>query len=131
MARISKLKTHPRDLIISSLRKVGQPMSAYALLEALKPHGVHSAPTVYRALAELEQKGTVHKIHAIGAYVACNCHDDHEHPLSVLTVCHDCKTVNELHDHDVINHLQQLRALKVNLQHAAVIELPVLCKRCA
>lgn len=131
MARTSKLDTHPRDLILSALRKSKQPMSAYALLEKMKPHGVQSAPIVYRALAELEKKGAVHKIHAVGAYVACNCHEDHEHTLSVLTVCHDCKSVNELHDHAVIDHLQQLRALNVNLQDTAVIELPVTCKRCA
>lgn len=106
-------------------------MSAYALLETLKPQGVQSAPIVYRALAELEKKGAVHKIKAIGAYVACSCGHDHKHSLSVLTVCHDCKTVKELHDHAVIDHLQQLRALNVNLQDAAVIELSVTCKRCA
>lgn len=131
MARTSKLEKHPRELILSALQKSKQPLSAYALLDKMKPHGVQSAPIIYRALAELEKQGSVHKIHAVGAYVACNCHSDHAHPLSVLTVCNDCKTVQELHDHAVIEHLEQLRGLNVNLKETAVIELPVTCQRCA
>ncbi len=131
MARTSKLATHPRDLVLSCLQTTGQPMSAYALLEKLKPHGVQSAPIVYRALSELEEKGAVHKIHAIGAYIACNNEADHKHPFSVLTICWDCKTVNELHDHAIMHHLQQLRALNVPLIDHAVIELPVACPSCA
>lgn len=131
MARPSSLPVHPRKLILGLLRKSKVPLTAYNLLEKLQSKGVKSAPIVYRALAELEGLGSVHKIQAIGAYVACDCTADHAHPLSVLTVCGDCKKVNELHDHSIIHHLAKLRQMHVNLRDTAVIELPVTCATCA
>lgn len=131
MARASKLATHPRALILRALRKSAHAMSAYELLEKMKPHGVRSAPIVYRALATLEEQGFIHKIHGMGAYIACSCRDTHRHALSVLTVCRNCKAVTERHDHAIIHHLQQLRGMDVNLQENAVIELPVICGHCA
>ncbi len=131
MPRPSTLKIHPQALILALLRKSKVPVSAYGLLEKLQSKGIKSAPIIYRALAALEKQGAVHKIQAIGAYVACNCASDHTHPLSVLTVCGGCRAVQELHDHVVIDHLAKLRRMKVNLATQAVIELPVTCAQCA
>ena len=131
MARPSALPIHPRDLILTSLRKSRSPLSAYALLAKLKSKGIKSPMIIYRALAELEKLGTVHKIQAIGAYVACNCSSDHTHPLSVLTVCNECKDVKELHEHTIIDYLSKLHQMGVNLLPTAVIELPIMCKKCA
>jgi len=131
MARTSSLPIHPRQLILALLRKSKAPLTAYNLLEKLQPKGVKSAPIVYRALAELEGQGSVHKIQELGAYVACDCSADHQHPLSVLTVCGDCKKVSELHNHAIIRHLTKLRQMQINLRNSAVIELPVICNQCA
>jgi Fur family transcriptional regulator, zinc uptake regulator len=131
MPRPSTQPVHPRELILNALRKSKAPMSAYDLLGTLATHGIKGPPVVYRALEHLMQQGHVHKIQAIGAYVACNCASDHSHALSVLTVCYGCKTVKELHDHTVIHHLEELRGLGVPLREHAVIELPVLCSDCA
>lgn len=130
MARPSKYSVPPRDMALALLREHAAPMTAYALLAALKKQGVKSPPIIYRALAELQKQGLVHKIASIGAYVACNCGTRHDHPLSVLTICHDCQRVQELHDHAVMHHLGQLRAMAVALPPQAVIELPVLCGQC-
>ena len=131
MPRRSSLDIHPRDLILAALHKNSAPMTAYALLHELKPSGVKSAPIVYRALADLEKKGLAHKINALGAYVACNCAKSHIHSLSLLTVCHQCHKVKELHDHAVIDQMEALREMNVNLLKTAVIELPILCANCA
>ena len=131
MARTSKLLVHPKDMVLAALRKSALPLTAYGLLEKLEPFGVKSAPIVYRALEALENVGSVHKIKELGAYVACNCEENHSHLLSVLTVCKQCKKVQELHDHDVIGHLTKLKKLGINLAPNAVIELPVTCTRCA
>ena len=131
MGRPSSLPIHPRKLALSELKKHRKPMSAYDLLEKLKPHGVKAAPVVYRALESLMESGDVHKIHALNTFVACNCHSDHEHSLSVLTICHDCHDVEELHDHGVIHQLESLRKRGVRLLKHAVIELPITCQSCA
>jgi hypothetical protein len=43
--------------ILSCLRKSKEPMSAYAILDQVRTAGISHPPTVYRALAELIEKG--------------------------------------------------------------------------
>lgn len=131
MARPSSLPIHPRELVLKALRKSNVPMSAYSLLEKLKPHGVSAAPIIYRALEHLTKVGSIHKIRALNAFVACDCTADHHHSLSVLTVCDGCERVTELHDHTVIHQLEALRGRGVRLAEHAVIELPITCAACA
>jgi len=131
MARPSKHPVHPRDLALAVLKKSKKPMSAYDVLEKLSAHGIKGPPVIYRALDALITQGIVHKIHATGAYIACNCDANHDHALSVLTICGDCLDVEELHDHGVIHHLEKLRGKGVPLRNHAVIELPITCESCA
>ena len=93
MARPSTLAKPSPDLVLGALRKQRAPMTAYALLEALKPHGIKSPPIIYRALETLIAEEKVHKIQALNAFVACDCTTDHDHALSVLMVCSDCHQV--------------------------------------
>lgn len=130
MARPSKLLVHPREMVLAVLRESDAPLTAYDLLKKLSPFGVKSAPIVYRALDALEQAGSVHKIKELGAYIACDCAENHKHQLSVVTVCAKCKKVAELHDHTIIDYLDGLKALKINLPETAVIELPITCGNC-
>jgi Fur family zinc uptake transcriptional regulator len=130
MARPSNLPAPAEDLVLGALRKSKLPLSAYAILEKVNKYGIKSSPIVYRALEVLTKRGTVHKINELNAFVACACTADHHHDVSVLTVCQDCKRVDELHDHAVIHHLTKLRKLHVNLSAAAVVELPITCVDC-
>ena len=131
MARPSKLPVHPRELALTELKKHKKPMSAYELLAQLGPHGVKGAMVVYRALDALIAEGSVHKIQKLNAFVACNCKSDHTHDLSVLTICTTCSRVNELHDHSVIHQLEGVRKHGIQLAEHAVIELPIICSKCA
>lgn len=131
MSRPSSLPVSSQQLVLSALRHTGRPMTAYGLLETLSDRGIKSPPIVYRALDALVKAGSVHRIEAINAFVACSCHADHTHELSVLTVCRACRRVEELHKPDVMKHLAQLSALGVRLPPQAVIELPVLCEGCS
>lgn len=131
MARPSALPVHPKELALKLLRKQKRPMSAYDILEKLKPAGVRGAPVVYRALEALMKDGLVHRIQTLNAYLACDCSKNHDHAISLLTICSDCKAVKELHDHDVIHQLEGLRKHGVALNQQAVIELPITCKSCA
>lgn len=130
MARPSSLSKPANELILAVLRKQKSPLSAYDLLTRLKKSGINSPPIIYRALESLMKSGAVHKIKALGSFVACSCAADHNHALSVLTVCIKCEKVEELHDHHVIHTLEKLRSHGVMLQDHAVIELPVICSDC-
>jgi len=131
MPRPSKLSTSPQELILNTLIENEQPLSAYAILEKVVKFGIKSPPIVYRALDALMTKGKVHKINELNSFIACNCDDDHQHLLSVLTICQSCAKVGELHDHGVINHLAKLRDFDIGLTNQAVIELPITCSNCA
>jgi len=130
MPRTSKLDKPPSQLVLAQLRASSQPMPAYAILSKLKSKGINSPPIIYRALASLEKKGKVHRLASISSYIACNCSADHDHALSVLTVCVHCKKVEERHDHKLIHHLEKLRSMDVELPTHAVIELPIECEAC-
>jgi Fur family zinc uptake transcriptional regulator len=131
MARPSSLSKPAETLVLHALRKSKAPQTAYALLEKLKKSGIKHAPIVYRALESLMKSGAVHKVKELGAFIACDCLADHQHALSVLTICGDCNEVEELHDHAVIHQLENLRKQGVRLQAHAVIELPITCNACA
>ncbi len=118
------------EMVLGALRKSKEPMSAYAILDKLKKHGVKSPPLVYRALEKLTRKGTAHRVDALGSYVACSCEHDHHHPISVLTICTACKKLHELHDNRIMQHIAALRDFGVAITDGAVIELPVLCSGC-
>jgi Fur family transcriptional regulator, zinc uptake regulator len=131
MPRPSKSSISSPELVLKVLRKNAQPLSAYAILEKVQKFGIKSPPIVYRALDALMESGKVHKINELNTFVACDCEDDHQHSLSALTICQNCHEVHELHDHVVIDHLTKLKALNIDLVSQAVIELPIICDKCA
>lgn len=118
------------EMVLTTLRKSKAPMSAYAILDALRKHGIKSPPLVYRALEKLINKGTAHRVDALGSYVACSCDHGHHHAISALTVCTQCKNVTELHDEKIIRTLTSLRDAGIAIPDDAVIELPVVCAKC-
>lgn len=131
MPRPSKSSASSPELVLKALLDSAQPLSAYAILEKVQEFGIKSPPIVYRALDALIESGKVHRINELNTFVACNCDDDHQHSLSVLTICQNCSEVHELHDHDVIDHLTKLKSLNIDLARQAVIELPIMCNKCA
>ena len=130
MARPSSLPAPAEELVLTALRDNQKPMSALTILSQVNQFGINSSTIVYRALDLLIKNGTVHKINELNSFVACNCEADHHHDVSLLTVCRDCKSVEELHNHDVIHHFSKLKTFGVNLVKSAIVELPIICNRC-
>ena len=50
-------------------------------------------PTIYRALAALTDRGSVHRLESLNAFIACQ-HDRHRQ-ASILSICNDCGGVEE------------------------------------
>jgi len=130
MSRPSKLSASSPELVLKVLQSNVKPLSAYEILEKVKELGIKSPPIVYRALDTLMKIGKVHKINELNTFIACDCEEDHQHLLSILTICQSCNEVSELHDHIVIDHLAKLRTLNIYLANKAVIELPIMCQNC-
>jgi Fur family zinc uptake transcriptional regulator len=130
MSRPSKLSASSPELVLKVLQSNVKPLGAYEILEKVKEFGIKSPPIVYRALDTLMKIGKVHKINELNTFIACDCEEDHQHLLSILTICQSCNEVSELHDHIVIDHLAKLKTLNIYLANKAVIELPIMCQNC-
>jgi len=130
MSSPSKLSASSPELVLKVLQSNVKPLSAYEILEKVKEFGIKSPPIVYRALDTLMKIGKVHKINELNTFIACDCEEDHQHLLSILTICQSCNKVSELHDHSVIDHLVKLKTLNIYLANKAVIELPIMCQNC-
>ena len=71
-------------IVFDALKREGNPMKAYALLERVKDEGVRAPMTVYRALSDLMEMGLVYKLDSTKAYsVASSVASD----IPVFLVC--------------------------------------------
>jgi Fur family zinc uptake transcriptional regulator len=82
------------EAVLEVLRAAETPMSAYQVLDRLRPQGVQSPPIVYRALDRLEKAGQIHRLEGMNAYFAC-CRHDHHPAGAVFAVCTECRRVEE------------------------------------
>lgn len=121
----------PRNqaLVLKALRQVRGPRTAYELLDALHGQGFRAPLTVYRALEGLREKGLVHRIESMKAFVAC-CEDDHdERPAFAL--CDHCGAVMELDDPDLAALVRRISERTGFTVRRAMIELIGTCGPCA
>ncbi|GGD04142.1 Fur family transcriptional regulator [Aquisalinus flavus] len=74
-------------IVFDALKRDGNPMKAYALLERVKDEGVRAPMTVYRALSDLMEMGLVYKLDSTKAYsVTSSAASD----IPVFLVCDTC-----------------------------------------
>lgn len=105
------------------------PHSAYDLLRELRKTNAKMAPpTVYRALAVLMEKGRIHRLESLNAYIPCQC-DSHEH-ASVLAICDDCGAVNENVAPGLLSKLASVLGKSGFAAQRHIIEVHGLCATC-
>jgi Fur family transcriptional regulator, zinc uptake regulator len=92
------------EQVYRALSRARVPMSAYEILEAVRPHGISAPPTVYRALSQLIEKGLAHRLESISAYVAC-IEPGRQHESAIFIICSDCGSSEELSDTTVLKRL--------------------------
>lgn len=115
--------------VLESLRQSSTPLSAYDLLDHLRDsHPKIAPPTVYRALAALTSRGSIHRLESLNAYMACQCGS---HPQeSILSICGDCGSVGEQASPDVLEILSGLAQASGFTPDRHVIEVHGVCGIC-
>ena len=115
--------------VLAILRTSDCPHSAYDLLESLKDiYPKIAPPTVYRALATLGERGQIHRLESLNAYVACQ--SEAHHQASVLSICEDCGIVEETFEPDIFSRLSAaLRKSGFSAQRH-IIEVNGICASC-
>ncbi len=122
--------TPQRRLVLEILSAAHQPMGAYEILHqlGLRRPGA-KPPTVYRALAFLQEQGLVHRLESLNAFVSC-VHPDHPH-VGQFLICRSCGQVLELEHEGVERALAQAVAGIGFSPDSRIIEVTGRCVRCA
>lgn len=88
---MSKRGEKLRPEVLAILRRRSGSLSAYDVLgELCEANPKVAQPTICRVLAALTERGRVHRIESLNAFIA----DRHQH-ASILSICHDYGTVEE------------------------------------
>jgi len=125
--------TERQTIVLDALSHHAGPASAYALLEHLQGAGGLRAPQqIYRVLDKLLERGLVHRIESLNAFVACDQpHHDHAHGLILLAICDHCGRVDESSDAVVEQYLRRWADRHVFRMGGVSIEIHGTCAQCA
>jgi Fur family transcriptional regulator, zinc uptake regulator len=119
-----------REQVYRVLRSAHRSMTAYEILDAVRPKGISAPPTVYRALNWLMRDGLAHRVESRNAYVACS--DPHRrHGTAVFAICRDCGRIDEMHEGEVVQSLTKKLSKLGFVVDRATIEVQGLCASCA
>ena len=112
------------------LRSAHGSMTAYEILDAVRPKGISAPPTVYRALNRLMRDGLAHRVESRNAYVACSA-PHHRHDTAIFAICGDCGHIDEMHEGDVVQSLTRKLSKRGFVTDRATIEIQGRCASCA
>jgi Fur family zinc uptake transcriptional regulator len=126
---MARPKSSTDEAILAQLTASDKPMTAYALLAALRDVGVQSPPVVYRSLDRLVKAGQIHRLEGLNAYFACHGHH-HSATPPVFAVCTCCNRVEEWSVEAVDHAFAKMAETMGFAIEARTIELRGLCARC-
>jgi len=124
--------TRNQSLVFAALEGARAPLSAYAILDAVREEGIRAPQQVYRALDKLIELGLIHRLESLNAFVAC-CHPDphgHDHAVAAFSICEGCGKVGEMTDAGLIDRLKRLAAADGFQIRATTLEVRGLCADC-
>ncbi|MEO1309719.1 MAG: Fur family transcriptional regulator [Pseudomonadota bacterium] len=122
--------TRNEERVLAALAGAERPQKAYDLLETLKPQGVKAPMTVYRALDGLTEKGLVHKIDALNAYIVCESDHAHDHASQIFVICRNCGDAREVDDCGVEARVKDVAEANAFALADARLEISGLCAAC-
>ncbi|MEQ8804355.1 MAG: Fur family transcriptional regulator [Rhodospirillales bacterium] len=97
--------TRNQQAVLTALKGADKPLTAYDVLglPAIRKAGMKAPLTIYRALDKLIDRGLVHRIESLNAFVHCG-HGPHDHATGFL-ICTDCGRTLEVHLEACETHL--------------------------
>ena len=115
--------------VLAVLRSHRAPMSAYEMLERLRRENPRLAPpTIYRALAALTDRGSVHRLESLNAFMACRRHRHSQ--ASILSICKACGDVEENVSPELLETLAGIAEKSGFAPARHVIEMHGQCAAC-
>ena len=115
--------------VLAILRRHRRALSAYDVLRELRRSNPKIAPpTVYRALAALTERGRVHRLESLSAFIARR--REHHHHASIMSICDDCGIVEESVAPDVLRELSRIAGKSGFAPTRHVVEVHGVCVSC-
>ena len=122
--------TKNQTLVFDALTEAKGPLGAYGILEKLRDQGFRAPLQVYRALDKLIERGLVHRLESLNAFVACRHPEADAHEAIAFAICDNCGAVAELDADAAARPIQDMAdRIQFDLQ-STVIELRGLCAAC-
>jgi Fur family zinc uptake transcriptional regulator len=133
--------TKNQRLVEAVLSRATAPLSAYAILDALRPEGLKAPAQIYRALDGLVEAGLAHRLETLNAYVACSHGAGHGEGgqaghcarhggTTVFSICGSCGEVAEFCDETIAERIGARAAATHFAVEAATVELRGRCATC-
>lgn len=123
--------TKNQTLVFQALCAASAPLSAYAILDRLRAHGLRAPLQVYRALDKLLDYGLVHRLESLNAFVACSHPHAEDKRMTAFAICETCGEVVEFVDETVQARLEAWATENGFLTARKTIEIRGTCARCA
>lgn len=123
--------TRNQRAVLDTLTAAQAPLSAYAILDALRDQGFRGPPQVYRALDKLMQLDLVHRLESLNAFVACSHPDVDAHETTMFLICERCGQASEHAHRDVGRQLRHLAKSQQFALERSTVELRGRCRLCA
>jgi Fur family transcriptional regulator, zinc uptake regulator len=121
--------TRQRRAVLAKLLVEKRPLSAYELLDRLRPEDASATPaSVYRCLEFLLEYGMVHRLETTRSFVACE-HPDHPHAVQFL-ICRECGNVVEAEDKRIAAATDSLGHRLGFAVDQKTVELTGICSAC-
>ena len=119
------------DISLKDFQKISD---TTPFLADLKPSGkylmedVHAVGGIPAVLKYLLEKGLIHRLTSINAYIPC-CHPREGHQAAFL-ICTECHSVKEASAQGLIQQLDQLAASDQFAAQHSIIEISGKCHQC-
>ena len=122
--------TKNQALVMEALAGEEEPLSAYAILDRLRGHGLRAPLQVYRALDQLVSFGMVHRLESLNAFLACRNPSCDPHTTVAFTICYQCNQVSEITDDRLTSRINSIARGNDFTPSKSTIELRGICARC-
>lgn len=122
--------TKNQGLVFDTLSEAGTPMSAYDILDRLRGQGLRAPLQVYRALDKLVDRGVVHRLESLNAFVACRHEKCHDTGFVAFAICEACGHVSEFSDTEVTERLGAWAGKNGFAASKTTIEIRGECRGC-
>ncbi|MDP9524300.1 Fur family transcriptional regulator [Pseudomonas putida] len=122
--------TTNQQRVLATLQQSSRPLSAYKILERLKSEGFKAPTQIYRALGFLAQRGLVHRLESLNAYVRC-APPSTEQGVRAFAICDSCGHVDEFIVPSLNRYLGTWMKQNVFSLGSSTIELHGKCATCS